>query len=70
MKRLVLALVLIAAQAIVVGLGLFAPRVSDMYRAYFIDHTIDVWPGLPGSTPMQGPGRPLRDSEMGPYQNR
>lgn len=48
---LALALVLIALQAAILGVGLFAPRVTAQYRAYFIDQTVDTWvrekrPGL------------------------
>jgi hypothetical protein len=52
--RLSLALLLLAAQALLLGLGLFDARVSPGYRALFIDHTMMtspyeshsfVWPG-------------------------
>lgn len=43
--RLFLALMLIAAQALILGLGLFAPRVSPEYRAFFIEHSLQEWPG-------------------------
>ena len=46
--RLILALFLLAAQALIVGLSLFAPRVSADYRAYFIEHSIHEWPGSSG----------------------
>jgi hypothetical protein len=42
---LVFALVLIAAQAAILGIGLFAPNVSPQYRAYFLEHTTKVWSG-------------------------
>ncbi len=66
--KLLLGLALIALQAAIVALGLFFPRVDATYRAYFIDQTLETWPGDPGSKPMTGLGRPLRDSEIGPYQ--
>lgn len=37
------ALVLLVAQAAIVGMGLFRPHVSPQYRAFFIDHTITTW---------------------------
>jgi hypothetical protein len=43
--RLTLALFLIAAQALILGLSLFAPRVSAEYRAYFLDRSSQVWQG-------------------------
>jgi hypothetical protein len=52
--RLALAIGLIGAQAGIVAVGLFAPRVSPGYRALFIDKTMMtepydghtfVWPG-------------------------
>jgi hypothetical protein len=43
MAALVLALVLFAAQAAVVGIGLFAPNVTAQYRAFFIDKITAVW---------------------------
>ena len=46
--RLIFALLLIAAQALILGLGLFAPQVSSDYRAYFIEHSIHAWPGSSG----------------------
>jgi hypothetical protein len=43
--RLLLAVTLLAAQAAIVALALFAPRVSPEYRAFFIDHTEQEWQG-------------------------
>jgi len=52
--KLALAMLLILAQAGILGLGLFAPRVSAGYRALFIDKTMMtepyqahtfIWPG-------------------------
>lgn len=40
---LIAALVLFAAQAAIVAVGLFAPDVSAQYRAFFIDKTTTVW---------------------------
>ena len=40
---LVAALVLFAAQAAIVAVGLFAPDVSAQYRAFFIDRTTSEW---------------------------
>jgi hypothetical protein len=40
---LALALLLLLAQACIVGVGLFAPRVSAQYRAFFIDRTTTDW---------------------------
>jgi hypothetical protein len=40
---LAVALLLLLAQAGIVGVGLFAPRVSAQYRAFFIDHTTTDW---------------------------
>jgi len=45
---LLLAIFLLAAQATIVALGLFAPRVSPEYRAFFIEHTETVWHGEGG----------------------
>ena len=45
LPRLILALMLIAAQTLILGLGLFAPRVSPEYRAFFLDHTSTEWRG-------------------------
>jgi hypothetical protein len=42
-------LFLLAAQAGIVGLGLFAPHVSAQYRAFFIDHTTTDWVREPAS---------------------
>lgn len=42
--RLAFALLLIAAQGAVVWVGLFRPNVSEIYRAMFIDKTIDDFP--------------------------
>jgi hypothetical protein len=39
----VLALVLFAAQAAIVAVGLFAPDVSPQYRAFFIEKTTTDW---------------------------
>ena len=46
--RLILALILLIAQAAIVALALFAPRVSTAYRAYFLDHTAAEWHGEGG----------------------
>jgi len=43
--RLILACAVLAAQAIILALSLFAPRVSPEYRAFFIEHTATVWHG-------------------------
>lgn len=43
MARLLLALLLAAAQAAILGLALFAPRVSATHRAFYIDHTTQCW---------------------------
>ena len=43
MVRLFLALLLVAAQAAILGLALFAPRVSATHRAYYLDHTTQCW---------------------------
>lgn len=43
MARLLLALLLGATQAVVLGLALFAPRVSATHRAFYIDHTMQCW---------------------------
>lgn len=43
MARLLLALLLAAAQAAILGLALFAPRVSATHRAYYIDRTTQCW---------------------------
>jgi hypothetical protein len=40
---LAMAILLLAAQAAIVGIGLLAPDVSPQYRAVFIDKTTDVW---------------------------
>jgi hypothetical protein len=40
---LALAVILLLAQAGIVGVGLFVPRVSAQYRAFFIDHTTTDW---------------------------
>ncbi len=42
--KLAAALVLMALQAGILAIGLFAPRVSPGYRAFFIDHTSATWP--------------------------
>lgn len=39
----VLALVLFAAQAAIVAVGLFAADVSPQYRAFFIDKSATTW---------------------------
>ena len=44
---LAVAIVLLAAQAGIVAIGLFRPNVSAHYRAFFIDHTEPVWTGEP-----------------------
>ena len=44
---LAVALALLTAQAMIVGIGLFAPNVSQEYRAFFIDHTQTEWHGGP-----------------------
>ena len=46
---LLLALLLLAGQAAIVGVGLFAPKVSPQYRAFFIDHTTTEWVREPRS---------------------
>jgi hypothetical protein len=67
--RLMLAVTLLALQASVLAVGLFAPRVSPGYRALFIDHTMMtvpyddhtfIWPG-PDLVPETGirPGSPI-----------
>jgi len=43
MGRLLLALLLATAQAAILGLALFAPRVGATHRAYYIDHTTQCW---------------------------
>lgn len=40
---LALALALFAAQAAIVGIGLFAPHVTAQYRAVFIDKITEDW---------------------------
>ena len=45
LPRLIVAIVLLLAQAGIVAAGLFAPHVSPAYRAYFIDHTATEWHG-------------------------
>lgn len=40
---LVLAVLLFAAQAAIVAVGLFAPDVSPQYRAFFIDRSTTPW---------------------------
>lgn len=40
---LLASVVLLALQAGIVGVGLFAPRVTPQYRAFFIDHTTTDW---------------------------
>jgi hypothetical protein len=40
---LAVALGLLVAQAGIVGVGLFAPKVTAQYRAFFIDQTITDW---------------------------
>lgn len=44
---LALAVLLLLAQAGIVAIGLFAPRVSAQYRAFFIAHTITAWVAEP-----------------------
>jgi len=43
MARLLLALLLLAAQAAVLATALFAPRVSATHRAFYMDHTTHCW---------------------------
>ena len=43
--KLALALLLLAAQAAVVALALWFPRVDAQYRAYYIDRTSPCWDG-------------------------
>jgi len=43
MARLLLALLLLAAQAVVLAAALFAPRVSATHRAFYMDHTTHCW---------------------------
>lgn len=47
--RLTLCCGLVAAQATILALGLFHPRTSPGFRAYFIDRTVPLvgewWPG-------------------------
>lgn len=43
MAALALALALFAAQAAIVAIGLFAPNVTQQYRAVFIDKTTTQW---------------------------
>lgn len=47
---IVLALLLVAAQAAILAQGLFRPNVSDAYRAKFIDQTTTEWPGTTDTT--------------------
>ena len=49
--RLALAVMLLAAQAGILAVGLFRPNVSDTYRAVFIDKTLDDWPETPYGQP-------------------
>jgi hypothetical protein len=42
--KLAVAAVLMVLQAGILAIGLFAPRVSPGYRAFFIDHSSDIWP--------------------------
>ncbi len=52
--RLVLAVALIALQAAVLAVGLFAPDVSPGYRAFFIDHSTTELPS-PATAPETSP---------------
>jgi hypothetical protein len=40
---LALTLLLLLGQAAIVGLGMFAPKVSENYRAVFIEHSRKNW---------------------------
>jgi len=43
--KLLLAIILLIAQAAIVAMGLFAPHVSAQYRAFFIEHSSSEWRG-------------------------
>jgi hypothetical protein len=63
--RLTLGCVLVVAQAGILALGLFHPRTSPGFRAYFIDRTVPLvgewWPG-----PAEVPETAIRPRLMTP----